>query len=60
MICHHFACDGINFCTLYDVCTLLDSQDKLNRGYMAVILPCATLMREGADEFRPRDFFSAG
>ena len=23
MICHHFACDGINFCTLYDACTLL-------------------------------------
>ena len=29
-ICHHFACDGIHFCTLYDVCSLLESQDSSN------------------------------
>jgi hypothetical protein len=54
MICHHFACDGINFLTLYDVCSLLDSQDKQQRAYLAVIHPCAYLMRANRDKFRRR------
>ena len=51
-ICHHFACDGIHFCTLYDVCSLLDAENKAQRAYLAVILPCATLMRSHGGKFR--------
>lgn len=46
MICHHFACDGIDFCTLYDVCSIIDTDDDAQRPYAAVVLPCATLMRQ--------------
>jgi hypothetical protein len=52
MICYHFACDGISFLTLYDVCSLLESQDKLQRPYLAIILPCAYLMRASRNKFR--------
>ena len=58
-ICHHFACDGIHFCTLYDVCSLLDSEQKEERAYLAVILPCATLMRTEMRRFDP-NFSSSG
>ncbi len=51
MICHHFACDGVNFCTLYDVCTLLSEQDDEQRSYLAVIMPCATLMRQDKEKY---------
>lgn len=53
-ICHHFACDEIDFCTLYDVCSLLESRDRHQRTYLAVILPCATLMRVHGAKFRTR------
>ncbi len=52
MICHHFSCDGIHFCTLYDVCSLLDAEDKGQRSYLAVILPCANLMRANGTQFK--------
>ena len=52
MICHHFACHGIDFCTLYDVCSLLDVDDSRERAYSAVILPCATLLRSEGTKYR--------
>ncbi len=52
MICHHFSCDGIHFCTLYDVCSLLDAEDKGQRAYLAVILPCANLIRANGEKYR--------
>ena len=58
-ICHHFACDGIHFCTLYDVCTLLDSEVREDQACLAVILPCATLMRTELTKFNP-SFSSSG
>lgn len=53
MICHHFACDGIHFVMLYDACSLLDENDSEDRPYLAVIAPCAFLMRSDTDRFRP-------
>jgi len=53
MICHHFSCDGVNFCTLYDVASLLNVQIPTERAYLAVVLPCATLMRMNKDKFVP-------
>lgn len=55
MISHHFACDGVNFCTLYDVCSLLDPSREPDRSYLAVILPCAALMRQDTKKY-PFDF----
>jgi hypothetical protein len=51
MISHHFACDGLDFCTLYDVCTLLNEKVDVDRSYLAVILPCATMMRQDTKRF---------
>ncbi len=51
MICHHFACDEVHFCTLYDVCSLLDADLPQERSYLAVILPSANLMRANIDKF---------
>lgn len=53
MICHPFACDGIDFCTLYDVCSLTDTDDPEQKRYAAVILPCASLMRKFLEKYRP-------
>lgn len=52
-ICHHYACDEIDFCTLYDAASLLDSNDKEGLAYLAVILPCATQMRTQPEKFNP-------
>jgi hypothetical protein len=53
MLCHHFACDEVHFTTLYDVCTLLDAHDDKDRAYLAVIEPCAFLMRSEYRRFHP-------
>ncbi len=50
-ICHHFACDGVDFMTLFDVATLLDESDKGQRSYLAVIRPCSMLMKQYQDRF---------
>lgn len=52
MICHHFACDGIDFCTLYDVCSLLNTEVERQRAYTAIILPCANLLRSEGSKYR--------
>jgi hypothetical protein len=61
-IAHHCACDGNHFCTLYDVCSLLDGESARDRSYERVILGCAHLMEahttvyriaEPTDEKRP-------
>lgn len=53
MICHHFSCDGVDFCSLYDVASLLSPQIENERAYLAVVLPCATLMRMHKERFVP-------
>ncbi|MGQ2923453.1 hypothetical protein INQ48_35040 (plasmid) [Variovorax paradoxus] len=53
MICHHFSCDGVDFCSLYDVASLLSPQVEKERAYLAVVLPCATLMRTHKERFAP-------
>jgi hypothetical protein len=50
-ICHHFACDGIDFMTLFDVATLLHEKDEKQRSYLAVIRPCSMLMKQHQDKF---------
>ena len=52
-IAHHFACDDIHFCTLYDVCSLLDPKLDEGRSYEAVIRACATDLRLNPEQFRP-------
>lgn len=51
MICHHFACDGIDISTLYDVCSIINIDDDTQRPYVAVVLPCATLMRQSPKKY---------
>jgi hypothetical protein len=53
MICHHFACDGVDFCTLYDVCSLLNEDSQDDRPYLAVIWLCANQMRGNPGKFVP-------
>lgn len=53
MICHHFSCDGLDFCSLYDVASLLSPQIATEKAYLAVVLPCATLMRMQKERFVP-------
>ena len=53
LICHHFACDKIHFTTLYDVCSLLDERIDDDKSYLAVIGPCAHLMRSEYRRFHP-------
>jgi hypothetical protein len=50
-IAHHFACDEIDFCSLYDACSLLDNSIEVDRSYRRVILAAAHQMRK-----RPQDF----
>jgi hypothetical protein len=51
MICHHLACDGIDFMGLFDVASVLDDADKGDRAYLAVIRPCSMLMKQHTDKF---------
>lgn len=51
LIAHHFACDGINFIVLYDVCSLLDDRLEADLAYKAIIGNCATTMRQRTNEF---------
>lgn len=51
-ICHHVQCDGMNVSMLYDASSLLDQRNKEERAYLAVLLPCATLLAPGPDEFK--------
>lgn len=51
-IAHHCACDGVHFCTLYDVCSLLDQDSEADRSYKNVILGCAHLMRSHTAVYR--------
>lgn len=53
MICHHFCCDGLDFCALYDVASLLSPQVASERAYLAVVLPCASLMRMDKERYVP-------
>ena len=53
MICHHFSCDGVDFCSLYDVASLLSPRIESERAHLAVVLPCATLMRMHKERFVP-------
>jgi hypothetical protein len=50
MICHHLICDQLGFMDLYDVCTLLHNEVPSERSYLAVIYPCANLIR-GSKKF---------
>ncbi len=50
MICHHLVCDELDFMDLYDVCTLLHEEVPSERAYLAVIHPCANLIR-GSKKF---------
>lgn len=51
MICHHFACDGIHFTTLYDACSVLDCGQG-ERRHKGIIMYCATLMRSEMGQYR--------
>jgi hypothetical protein len=51
VICHHLACDGIDFMDLFNVATLLDEQNKDQRAHLAVIRPCALLMKQYQAKF---------
>lgn len=51
MICHHFACDGVDVSMLYDAATLPAMRDERDRSYAAIILPCATLMRKDPEKY---------
>src|SRR5690348_10100042 len=53
MICHHLACDGVHFCTLYDVCSMLNARVDEDRAFLAVIAPCTHLMRSEFERFNP-------
>ena len=53
IVFHHFACDGIHFTTLYDVCSVLNCK-KGERGYKAIISYCANLMRAQRNQYRVR------
>ena len=44
-ICHHFVCDGVTPQTLHDVRSLLHDERPDERQYLAIILPCFTLLR---------------
>ena len=45
LICHHFVCDGMTAATLYDASSVLNEHQREDRPYLAIILPCATLLR---------------
>ena len=51
MICRHLACDGVDFCTLYDFCSLLNPAVPQEHSYLAVIWPSAHLMRTDPGKF---------
>lgn len=51
-ICFHLSCDEVGVSTLYDACSLLDDKDSGDRPYLAVILPCASLLRQHPERFR--------
>ena len=51
MICHHLACDGVDFITLFDVASLLDERQADQRSYLAVIRPCSMLMKANQNKF---------
>ena len=52
LIAHHFACDGIDFCQLYDVLSLLSDETADERAHASVIGRSATLMRSDPDLYR--------
>lgn len=47
LICHHFECDDVGPQTLRDVAYLLDEEIPEDRAYLAVIMPCYFLLRNG-------------
>lgn len=51
-ICFHLSCDEVGVSTLYDVCTLLEESSPADRAYLAVILPCASMLRQQPDRFK--------
>ncbi len=51
-IAHHCACDGVHFCTLYDVCSIIDTTSDAGRSYWHVLMGCAHLMRSKPDVYR--------
>ena len=55
MIAHHCTCDGIDFCTLYDVTTLLSKTRKKDRAYTRIILVCANEIRGYPEQFQHPD-----
>lgn len=53
MICHHMACDGVHFTTIYDSCSLLSHEDPTDRPYLAVLENCAFRLRQNFEVFYP-------
>lgn len=51
MICHHLACDGVDFMTLFDVASLLDERKTDQKAYLSVIRPCSMLMKQHQNKF---------
>ena len=51
-ICHHCACDGVHFTTLYDVCSIIDPASEEDCSYRHVIFGCGHQMRCKPDKFR--------
>jgi hypothetical protein len=51
-ICFHLSCDEVGVSTLYDVCSLLEESSPGDRAYLAVILPCASMLRQHPDRFK--------
>jgi hypothetical protein len=51
-ICHHCACDGVHFTTLYDLLTILDPASEEDSSYRHVIFGCAHKMRSESEVFR--------
>ncbi len=51
-IAHHCACDGVHFCTLYDVSSIIDAASEADGSYRQVIMGCAHLMRSKPDMYR--------
>lgn len=51
-ICFHLSCDDVGVSTLYDACSLLGAGAAGDRAYLAVILPCASLLQQDPARFK--------
>jgi hypothetical protein len=51
-ICFHLSCDDAGVSTLYDACSLPGRRAAGDRAYLAVILPCASQLRQDPARFK--------